>query len=557
MISLAVANQSSSTQITRVEWRQVSGPPVSMIQNGKTLVAFVIPLAGHFVFDGTAFFEDGSSKTTTLEFNATVGSLLKAQVLIDRSVISNEPVSLRVIANTHQDFKRVSWSNTSKLTLPELKIDHDHIYFNAPVVQKETMITLVAEVLLNSGERISDQVNLLIKPASPYAIQWTFFPEQQLTETFAYHAASPWGNTLRDCVYSNQLRSANSCTFEKLPLISRKNSVPSVSDVLDHLVVSHTWMGDRFKEFLETHDDSLDFRRMLGNVTAVVIASDIEQSSYRYYTGAIYLKPDYFALTPDERRTILFRPPHTDKTGQPISTHWRYSIRNNTIPSVPHYDSEKTVSFEQMELPLARALYHELAHATDYISPAFKTRIPLQLSPFDLLEGRLPDLESTTLSSSYPLSEPSLLHLASRYFSGEPFELNGDLYTLAELFEVDGGTDLYAHLNAREDLAMLFEEIMMQIRFGAKRDVAFSNNQKPGVVVWGQRGRIGAPHILPRASKMLGLLRPDLDAEIITSSLIEPPSELNAGSHWLDTANYPPTATPEGFLPEDLDIPQR
>ncbi len=560
-IALAVLNQTKTTHITQVTWQQTFGPAILLLQNKQKLVSLEVPQAGDYSFIATVHFRDGSTQTGNISFTAESGNLLQAQVILDRSAYSGEKISLKATANTNLEIESVNWRNESIQSLIDLKVDQNEIFFTAPTVFEDQLITLTAEMHLSSGEIVTDQVTLLVQPAPAYEASWSFFPEHQLAHTFPMNADSPQAEQLRACVYSNQLRSANSCTFNTLPLIATDSTLPSIDKIMDHVLVSHEWMGNRFRAFLEKYDDSLDFRRMLGNVTAIVIASDIERSAYRYFTGAIYIKPDYFALTPAERRTLTLSPESASISPsgptRPVTSFWRYTRQNTAIVTVPNRRSERTVTFDEIEMSLARALYHELAHATDYISPARKNRISTHLSPFELLEAEgIDKLASNELRVNHPLLYSELNHLAENYFLSANHTVVQDTAVLTNLFEEDYATDLYAHLNAQEDLAMLFEEAMMQIRFSAKRDIAFADQNQPEIVFWGQRGRIGANHILPRVADTLGLLRPDLDAEIITSNLLEAPAEIRSGSHWLDTANYPESATPDSSTPADLDIPQ-
>ena len=65
-----------------------------------------------------------------------------------------------------------------------------------------------------------------------------------------YRVNSPYATALADCVYNNQVSS--SCSFSRLPLIGQVTENPSIDDILDRTYVSHSWMGDAFKLFLET-----------------------------------------------------------------------------------------------------------------------------------------------------------------------------------------------------------------------------------------------------------------------------------------------------------------
>ncbi|MCG8611279.1 MAG: hypothetical protein MI864_12150, partial [Pseudomonadales bacterium] len=90
------------------------------------------------------------------------------------------------------------------------------------------------------------------------------------------------------------------------------------------------------------------------------------------------------------------------------------------------------------------------------------------------------------------------------------------------------------YTNSREDFAMLFEELMMQLRHGVKRDTAVADKESPYYIAWGQRGRISDIAVKSRAQLVFSKIRPDLDTEI-QIAFLEPVTELQAGSAWFDT----------------------
>jgi hypothetical protein len=116
-------------------------------------------------------------------------------------------------------------------------------------------------------------------------------------------ADSPYANQLRDCVFSNTR--SESCTLGTLPLLGMDTRNPTIDDVMDRVLVSHEWMGTRFRDLLEALPD--DMLLLMRGVTAVVISSDVRPSFYWTRTGAIYLDPDYIWLTPEERADIPTR----------------------------------------------------------------------------------------------------------------------------------------------------------------------------------------------------------------------------------------------------------
>ncbi len=130
-------------------------------------------------------------------------------------------------------------------------------------------------------------------------------------------------------------------------------------------------MGDRFSELLDVLDD--DIKQLLGAVTAIVIDEDINPSNYWSLTGAIYLDPRGLWLTPEEAETIIDKDDYRSNYGSELRFYddWRY-IKDgsqyayyNTDYLYKEHNSTRTI--DDIKYGFARLLYHELAHANDYI----------------------------------------------------------------------------------------------------------------------------------------------------------------------------------------------
>ena len=88
----------------------------------------------------------------------------------------------------------------------------------------------------------------------------------------------------------------------------------------------------------------------------------------------------------------------------------------------------------------------------------------------------------------------------------------------------------------REDLAMLVEEALVQLRYGVLRDFAITPRPPEGassadaIVTWGQRGRIGDPALRARLRLVLADVRPWLPASELDR--LAAPVFLRAGLSW-------------------------
>ena len=314
---------------------------------------------------------------------------------------------------------------------------------------------------------------------------------------------------------------------------------------MDRVVVSHQWMGDRFKEFLTNSDSHNDIKNLLRATTAIVISYDVRPSFYWAATGAIYLDADNFWLTSQERDTINEAPDFRADFGNDLKfvMPWRY-VKDNDYASayIPRSAREnRTVSDGLYRL--TSLMYHELAHANDFFPSAEWASHSSQTRVLDAATSS--DFESDKLSISIPLQSQIMRGLAQVSFAGVDANAREKSYLPADienLFSQDKATDFYAYSSLREDYAMLFEELMMQKRFNVFRDVAVTNQPigddisgRDYIVTWGQRGRIGEENIKARvlfsASRVTAL------------NSVPSPIVMTSGNDWIENITISPISS--------------
>ncbi len=142
----------------------------------------------------------------------------------------------------------------------------------------------------------------------------------------AYVTNSPHAATIVECV-SIEFEN-DSCSLEVLPPIGMEHISPTVDDILNHVVVSHSWMGDRMRDLLEIMP--AEILLMLRSATAIVIDDDIRPAYYQQATGAIYIDPAYLWLTNEEKATISQHEDFRSSYGNDLQFKrlWRYVINN-------------------------------------------------------------------------------------------------------------------------------------------------------------------------------------------------------------------------------------
>ena len=186
-------------------------------------------------------------------------------------------------------------------------------------------------------------------------------------------------------------------------------------------------------------------------------------------------------------------------------------------------------------------MYHELAHALDFLPPLIYTGLNNSLSAWANIEPRYSarQLSSDTVTATFPLTSAVMQGLARVKFRGTAADANQRAYTpdqVAAFFNADIATDEYNYSTPREDVAMTLEELLMSRRQGIQRDKAItdkitaSTTASTLIVRWGQRGRIGSPAIKPRARAIAQTLVPWFDLAEVDA--LPAPLAMRAGQSW-------------------------
>ncbi len=352
---------------------------------------------------------------------------------------------------------------------------------------------------------------------------------------------APYADRLRLCT---RLRGDQpSCPLRYLPLISMRTAHPDVDDLIGRTAVSHRWMGQRLAEVLEALPAEL--RQLSGSLTAIVVAGDVRPSFYWRRTGAIYLDPASLWLSNAEKADIDPAPDFRSAFGLDLGFRMlsRYVAGNDYAWRGYSLDDDSERTLEEILLPMARLLYHELAHANDFLPPAAVAGINPALTVEEAALALADRQISRQLEAASPLNSALMSSLAGVMFGGERASADELALTPAAVgaeFAADQANDDYAYFSRHEDLAMLFEELMMRRRFGVQRDIAVTSappSEDPDandyIVAWGQRGRLGDAAVRERARLLAALLLPGEDFAPFFANL-EPPQALRADVGWVD-----------------------
>ncbi len=538
--------------VTNIRWQQTAGEPVTILAKTSKVISFTPNAAGDYSFS-VSFTLNGGLEQTLEKNIAVADSYHKITARLSHAALAGNKVSYRSEVHDSINTNTLVWQQTSG---PEVSLTTENsngelaIFFDAPTVQQDTVITFNVSATDTDNDNVySDKVAVLVESAP--SISGNAYFEDRKATVFPYNSDSPYAADIVTCVYSNSLSS--SCTLAKTPLLAEEvkdsSATPSIEDIMDRVVVSHQWMGDRFKEFLINNDSHNDIKKLLRATTAIVIAYDVRPSFYWAATGAIYLDAENFWLTPDERDTINEAPDFRADFGNDLQfvMPWRY-VKDNDYASYSFSKSTRVNRTAQDGLyRLTSLMYHELAHANDFF-PSNEWYI--HTSNKRVLDAAIStDFESDQLAITLPLASQEMRDLGQVSFAGETANQTQKNYLPADIenfFSPDRATDFYAYSSKREDYAMLFEELMMQNRFGIMRDVAITNQPTGSaisgsdyIVTWGQRGRIGDDKLRERVLFSASRVLPEFDSNAAMASVLAP-IEMIAGNNWIENLTISP-----------------
>lgn len=344
---------------------------------------------------------------------------------------------------------------------------------------------------------------------------------------------SPYASIIPDCVTIDN--AGQSCSVSRLPPIGVDSFNPQVEDIMQRVVVSHDWMGVRFKDLLQAMPQ--DIHLMFRATTAIVIHANIRPSHFRADTGAIYIDPNYLWLTNAEKATISQHPDFRSNFGDELSFKrlWRFVIDNEYAWQTFSLTGTEEREINDTLISTSWLFFHELAHANDCLPPAELNNLASELSfyeNFDLIRNGRRCVQHNLVDQA-PLTSDVWHGLAQVLYQGETASEAQKTYTPSQVgdeFAADYAMDTYSYSSVWEDTAMAFEAILMKKNFNADRDMVFvpfyeNFDCETALVKWGQRGRMSDPNVLARAQQTVALILPELELNDFYASL-QPPTQI-------------------------------
>ena len=541
-------------QISNISWRQTAGAELEFYASNSKVIGFSPNVAGSYTLEVAYTVDESATNTLSHTFNVD-DAQNQLTVRLGHAVLEGNAVSLVSYATsdggvTAIDKSSWRWNQTEGPAVDFSEISTDGevaVFFDAPSVAQDTVLkfSLSGEI---GSQSYTDDIAILVENSDVEVVDSDVPFTSRIADVFLYNANSPAGRQLIECVYSNNTE-YDVCTFGQSPLIAQITTTPTVDDIMDRVIVSHQWMGDQFKKFLENYDTNDDFKNLMRATTAIVISYDIRPSFYNSTTGAIYLDPSDLWETPAQRDTMNQAPDYRAGFGAELQFEmpWRYVQDNDYAYYYFPLRYRMARSLSDAEYSFASLLYHELAHANDYFPSTNWLTYSSSRTVYDaVLEVYYAyEILSDYLQDNYPLDalyasggQNELTKLAQVRFR-EPSlvtqqQIDYTMIDVANMFKTEGAPQFYSYSSTREDLAILFDGFMMFARYGVSRDVGVSDQQYSDFV-WGQRDRMGESWIKPRLSFVATRVLPEFtEASTVIQNLVSPIA-LQDNKTWQDS----------------------
>jgi len=529
-----------SSQITSVRWQQISGPELTLLATNSQTIGFDALEAGDYILQADVT-TNTATRQITHDFSVQQSEITVANLRLDHTVTERAKVSLRVDSfNNDISTASIVWRQVAGPAVIDFQSQENRAFFNAPAVNSDQIIQFETAVTFSDLSSSIDTNIITINDTQ--IIDNAYFPNSNIItseDVFSFNSDSPYKAAIEACIYTNTLSST--CTFGTLPIIGKQAINPSIDDILDRTLVSHDWMGQRFRQYLEQSAAGPDMLKLLRGVTAVVISYDVRPSFYWAATGAIYLDARNFWVTPEERDTLNEVPDFRTGFGGDLQFRvlWRY-VKNNA-PYMPGQSfssaARETRTFDALEADISWLMYHELGHANDFFPSDVWAGLSNSDDPLNFFNNN--GTNSDIMINNFPLSSSQMKALAQVSFSGDNATNTQKNYVASDIesfFTPDIASSYYSYLNEREDFATLFERFMMQYRLGASADIGIVNTtSNPDFLVrWGQRDRFNHPTIQARTRFTVANILPELGDIAILQGELPAPAQLRRDVSWFD-----------------------
>ena len=369
--------------------------------------------------------------------------------------------------------------------------------------------------------------------------------------TFVYDSSSPYKSVLKKCISATT--ESTSCKLSELPFLFQESEVPTKEMIMKRVVVSHSWMAVRFSQMLDVLDD--DIKILLGAVTAIVIDDDIIPSFYWSMTGAMYIDARYLWLSRAEADTITQKQDYRSSFGNELLFVEVYRLLKDGKRAYKYIsiDSNDTRTIADITYNVASLLYHELAHANDFVPKSVRWSIDTDKSVVDTIGDLGSNRVTIKLYDKYPLQSDTLASMGQVLYQGStPTQTQKDTTAkdMGVYFHSDNASDMYAYSNHYEDIATLFQMSMLKYHYNIEQAMGFLVSPTKTtnlactdyIVGWGEINTISNPNVKKRAIFVAQNIFPDSDWATIFESSLGSSQLLQTNIDWCSAVETNPSS---------------
>jgi len=287
-----------------------------------------------------------------------------------------------------------------------------------------------------------------------------------LSNIFIYDNTGTYATKLVDCARADTV--SKSCSLETLPLIGLESGSISIQKIMQRVVTSHQWMGDRFKQLLQIMP--AEALQLFNSVTMIIIDDDTRPSFYWTVTGAVYIDPAYLWLSKQEKANVTKKPDYRSDYGKNLILNpvWRFVKNNKKAYEYYSLDGDTERSIDDMKFAFFYLIFHELAHANDFAPFSSLNSLDKTSSIYRALSNNSNNRLSNTLYQSYPLQSSELKSIGQVLYQGaaatnEEKEMTPEY--AGSLMHNDAANVMYSYSTKFEDLANLMMATLMKKYF--------------------------------------------------------------------------------------------
>jgi len=137
-------------------------------------------------------------------------------------------------------------------------------------------------------------------------------------QAFVYNPDAEYASVLKQCIVIREVNDQDPCPLVTLPFIGMDNPDPTIQDIMDRVLVTHQWMGERFEQTLRVMPQ--ETLQLFAPITGILIGSNVDGIGNWSKYGRLRIDPTYLWLSNTEKTTIFQEQDTGSTTGSTTGT---------------------------------------------------------------------------------------------------------------------------------------------------------------------------------------------------------------------------------------------